>query len=94
LLREFALTSTSEGVIALRLIWTDSSAPYNYNALFIGIIILSFGVGSIIGSFVGGKWSDVTLRRLKKANGGVTIPEVSTGSCVFKGVWGPARRPD
>jgi hypothetical protein len=55
----------------------DGSAPYNYNALFIGIIILSFGVGSIIGSFVGGKWSDVTLRRLKKANGGVMIPEVS-----------------
>jgi len=46
-------------------------APYSYNALNIGLVILSFGVGSIIGSIGGGKWSDMVLRKLKRANGGV-----------------------
>jgi MFS family permease len=58
---------------------TDLSEPYNYNALYVGIIILSFGVGSIVGSVIGGKLSDVVLRRLKKANGGIMVPEVSGG---------------
>jgi len=53
-----------------------SREPYNYSALYVGIIILAFGVGSIIGSLVGGKLSDMVLRRLKKANGGVMVPEV------------------
>lgn len=51
-------------------------APYNYNALNIGLVILSFGVGSIIGSIGGGRWSDRVLRKLKRANGGVSVPEV------------------
>ncbi len=52
-------------------------APYSYNALNIGLVILSFGVGSIIGSIGGGKWSDMVLRKLKRANGGVSVPEVN-----------------
>ena len=58
-------------------------APYNYNALYIGLVILSFGVGSITGSLVGGRYSDKVLRSLKKANGGVTIPEVSPSSTII-----------
>ena len=53
------------------------SDPYNYNPLIIGIVILSFGVGNMVGSVAGGKWSDVYLRKLRLANNGVSVPEVS-----------------
>ena len=51
-------------------------APYSYDALDIGLVILSFGVGSIIGSVLGGRWSDRVLRKMKRANGGISVPEV------------------
>jgi MFS family permease len=53
------------------------SEPYNYNPLIIGVVILSFGAGNMVGSVAGGKWSDVYLRRLREANNGVSVPEVS-----------------
>lgn len=53
-----------------------SSSPYNYNPLIIGVVILSFGAGNMVGSVAGGKWSDVYLRRLREANNGVSVPEV------------------
>jgi MFS family permease len=56
-----------------------NSAPYNYNPLIIGVVILSFGAGNMVGSVAGGKWSDVYLRRLREANNGVSVPEV----CLF-----------
>ena len=31
----------------------------------------------MLGSILGGRWSDRTLARLKAANGGVSYPEVS-----------------
>jgi MFS family permease len=52
------------------------SSPYNYNPLIIGVVILSFGAGNMVGSVAGGKWSDVYLRRLREANNGVSVPEV------------------
>jgi hypothetical protein len=52
------------------------SAPYNYNPLIIGVVILAFGAGNMVGSVAGGKWSDVYLRRLREANNGVSVPEV------------------
>ncbi|WOO80705.1 Quinidine resistance protein 3 [Vanrija pseudolonga] len=54
---------------------TFSRAPYNYNPLIIGVVCLSFGVGNILGSVVGGRLSDRILQRLKAKNGGVSVPE-------------------
>jgi hypothetical protein len=56
---------------------TLAKEPYAYNALHIGLVLLSFGVGNMAGSLGGGKYSDVVLRRLKEKNGGVGVPEVS-----------------
>ena len=55
-----------------------SSSPYNYNPLIIGVVILAFGAGNMVGSVAGGKWSDVYLRRLREANNGVSVPEVGS----------------
>ena len=73
------------GKVSALLLWTRSRltefrAPYNYNALYIGLIVLSFGIGSICGSVLGGRYSDRVLRKLKKANGGVLQSEVSLNS--------------
>ena len=62
----------------------DRRVPYSYNALNIGLVILSFGVGSIIGSILGGRWSDRVLRKMKRANGGVSVPEVRRPSVLWR----------
>ncbi|KAI9442899.1 MFS general substrate transporter [Lactarius indigo] len=49
---------------------------YNYDALKIGLVLLSFGAGSVLGSVLGGRWSDHVLRRLTSANGGHRLPEM------------------
>ena len=51
--------------------------PYNYNALNIGLVILAFGIGNIVGSIIGGRLSDRYLRRVRKRNGGINVPEVN-----------------
>jgi MFS family permease len=55
---------------------TFARPPYSYNPLIIGVVLVSFGVGNVVGSVVGGRWSDYALRRLTAANGGVTEPEM------------------
>ncbi|WVQ99518.1 hypothetical protein IAU59_006654 [Kwoniella sp. CBS 9459] len=55
---------------------TLGAAPYNYDSLKIGLVLLAFGVGNIGASVFGGRYSDVVLRRLKKANGGVGVAEM------------------
>ncbi|KAJ7631885.1 vacuolar DHA amino acid exporter [Mycena polygramma] len=52
------------------------SSAYGYNALKVGLVLLSFGLGSLAGSVVGGRWSDIKLAKLKAANGGVSYPEM------------------
>lgn len=52
-----------------------AAPPYNYNSLKVGLVLLCFGVGNIIGSIGGGKYSDVVLARLKAKHGGKSIPE-------------------
>lgn len=37
---------------------------------------LDTGGGNVVGSILGGKYSDIMLRRLKKKNGGVGEPEM------------------
>ncbi|KAJ7058233.1 vacuolar DHA amino acid exporter [Mycena amicta] len=49
---------------------------YGYNALETGFILLSFGLGNIVGSILGGRYSDKKLAELKAANGGVSYPEM------------------
>jgi hypothetical protein len=61
---------------------TFSRAPYSYNPLIIGIVLLSFGVGNIFGSVFGGRASDVIMKRLSARNGGVIVPEVSERASV------------
>lgn len=55
---------------------TFARAPYSYNPLIIGVVLVSFGIGNVVGSVVGGRWSDYALRRLTARNGGVTDPEM------------------
>lgn len=55
---------------------TLAKGPYSYNALHIGLVLLTFGLGNMVGSIGGGKYSDVILRKLKERNGGVSVPEV------------------
>ncbi|KAF8621404.1 hypothetical protein AX15_007816 [Amanita polypyramis BW_CC] len=56
---------------------------YGYNPLKIGLVTLSFGIGCIAGSLLGGRWSDYSLAKSKKANGGVSYPEMRLKSTVL-----------
>ncbi|KAI0061746.1 MFS general substrate transporter [Artomyces pyxidatus] len=49
---------------------------YNYNALQTGLVLLSYGVGSIGGSILGGRWSDHVLKKLRAAHDGQGPPEL------------------
>lgn len=55
---------------------TFEGAPYSYGPLIVGLVLLSFGVGNIIGSVGGGRYSDYIFNGMKAANGGVGEPEV------------------
>ncbi|CAL1713464.1 unnamed protein product [Somion occarium] len=52
------------------------SIKYGYDALQIGLVLLAFGMGSMLGSILGGRWSDRVFTRLKAKNGGVSRPEM------------------
>ncbi|EEB93563.1 hypothetical protein MPER_07757, partial [Moniliophthora perniciosa FA553] len=49
---------------------------YGYNAFEIGLVLVSFGIGCMAGSILGGRWSDYQLAKLKAANDGKGYPEV------------------
>ncbi|KAJ6596538.1 MFS general substrate transporter [Mycena sp. CBHHK59/15] len=55
---------------------TLSAPHYGYNSVTIGLVLLAFGIGSFTGSVLGGRWSDLVLRRLKAANGNRSCPEM------------------
>ncbi|KAG6909237.1 hypothetical protein DXG01_001419 [Tephrocybe rancida] len=55
------------------------SNHYHYNALTIGLVIVSFGIGSLLG----GHFSDHELARLKAANGNVSYPEMRLKNTVY-----------
>lgn len=52
------------------------SKDYDYDALHIGLVTLSYGCGCVGGSVLGGRWSDHQLARSKRQNGGVSRPEM------------------
>ncbi|KAJ7075653.1 vacuolar DHA amino acid exporter [Mycena belliarum] len=58
-------------------------SAYGFNALRIGLVLLSFGMGSLTGSIIGGRYSDWTLARLKAANGGASYPEMRLKSTTW-----------
>jgi len=63
---------------------------YGYDALDIGLVLLSFGIGSILGSVIGGRWSDFIFNRLKSRNGGVSSPEMRLESTKLFMIFLPA----
>ncbi|KAG1873278.1 MFS general substrate transporter [Suillus tomentosus] len=65
------------------------SMYYNYDALKTGLVLLAYGIGSVTGSILGGRWSDRTLARLKAANGGISFPEMRLESTKVAMVWLP-----
>ncbi|TFK69510.1 MFS general substrate transporter [Pluteus cervinus] len=56
---------------------------YHYDALATGIVLLSYGLGCILGSLTGGWWSDHELCRLRQANGGKWSPEMRLRSTIL-----------
>ncbi|KAG2115522.1 MFS general substrate transporter [Suillus clintonianus] len=56
------------------------SEHYGYDALRIGLVLLSYGIGSICGSTLGGRWSDRTFSRLKQEHGGKCFAEMRLAS--------------
>ncbi|KAI0358910.1 MFS general substrate transporter [Trametes cingulata] len=52
------------------------ASGYHYDALHTGLVLLSFGAGAVAGSILGGKWSDITLARVHRKNGGQRFPEM------------------
>ncbi|KAN0075301.1 Major facilitator superfamily domain containing protein [Tylopilus felleus] len=52
------------------------STRYGYDALRTGLVLLCTGVGSMCGSTLGGRWSDMMLMRLKNKYGGKIYPEM------------------
>ncbi|CAO1616497.1 unnamed protein product [Sympodiomycopsis kandeliae] len=55
---------------------TFVEAPYNYSPILIGCVLLALGVGGMVGSIIGGKISDLRLRKVMKATGSKAPSEV------------------
>lgn len=54
---------------------TFTAPPYNYSPILIGCVLLSLGVGGMAGSIIGGRLSDLRLRRVMKQTGSKAEPE-------------------
>ncbi|KAH7915436.1 major facilitator superfamily domain-containing protein [Hygrophoropsis aurantiaca] len=65
------------------------ASSYNYNALQTGLVLLAFGLGNMVGSILGGRWSDRELARLKAKNGGKWTPEMRLESTKLAMLWLP-----
>ncbi|OAX41598.1 vacuolar DHA amino acid exporter [Rhizopogon vinicolor AM-OR11-026] len=53
------------------------SEHYDYDSLWIGLVLLSYGIGgNICGSILGGRWSDRSLAKLTQENGGKSFAEM------------------
>jgi len=56
------------------------SEHYNYDPLRIGLVLLSYGIGNVCGSILGGRWCDRSLLRLTQENGGKSFAEMRLAS--------------
>ncbi|KAF9482692.1 MFS general substrate transporter [Pholiota conissans] len=61
--------------LAFTTVRTLGLPPYNYNPIKIGLVLLSLGCGSILGSLFGGRWSDRVRRQYQQRNNGVSKSE-------------------
>ncbi|KIJ54897.1 hypothetical protein M422DRAFT_153520 [Sphaerobolus stellatus SS14] len=61
--------------ITYTVVITLGNAPYNYDSLKLGLVLLSFGIGNMAGSLIGGRWSDHVMRKCKAENGGRSSSE-------------------
>ncbi|BGP02946.1 Vacuolar DHA amino acid exporter [Rhodotorula toruloides ATCC 204091] len=55
---------------------TFAAAPYNCTPIQVGLVLLAFGIGNVVGSVGGGRYSDYVLRKMKERNGGKGEPEM------------------
>ncbi|OWZ64161.1 hypothetical protein AYX15_03986 [Cryptococcus neoformans] len=78
-----ALSFSAQYTIVYTASITLGKAPYSYGSLKIGLVVLAFGIGNILASLIGGKYSDMVLKKLKKKNGGVGNPEMRLRSTVL-----------
>lgn len=56
---------------------------YGYNALQTGLVLLAYGVGSLLGSLLGGRYSDYVFKKLREKANGKGSPEMRLGSTVL-----------
>ncbi|CAI2189299.1 367_t:CDS:2, partial [Funneliformis geosporum] len=59
------------------------SKQYNLSTLYIGLVFLAPGGGYMIGSLLGGKWSDFVLAKAKRKNNNISYPEMRIHSVWF-----------
>ncbi|OXB38019.1 hypothetical protein J007_02246 [Cryptococcus neoformans] len=83
ILTSSALSFSAQYTIVYTASITLGKAPYSYGSLKIGLVVLAFGIGNILASLIGGKYSDMVLKKLKKKNGGVGNPEMRLRSTVL-----------
>ncbi|BGP42886.1 hypothetical protein JCM10449v2_006898 [Rhodotorula kratochvilovae] len=55
---------------------TFAADSWDYAPIGVGLVLLSFGMGNVLGSVCGGRYSDYVLARLRAKNGGVPEPEM------------------
>ncbi|KAF9221509.1 MFS general substrate transporter [Gyrodon lividus] len=70
------------------------SSHYDYDALTIGLVLLSLGVGTFIlrsvgGSVIGGRWSDHVILKMKAQNDGKWYAEMRLHSATLAMFWLP-----
>lgn len=70
-----------------------SHDPYNFNSVITGLLYLPNGLGTFLGSIIGGKWSDLIIKKSIKRNNGKLVPEarlaenmVFAGLCISVGM--------
>ncbi|KAI0927466.1 hypothetical protein AcV5_007999 [Taiwanofungus camphoratus] len=62
---------------------------YHYDALKIGLVLLAYGVGCLLGSVLGGRYSDYVFGQLKTKHGGKSYPEMRLQSTMAAMLWFP-----
>ncbi|KAF5390829.1 hypothetical protein D9757_004556 [Collybiopsis confluens] len=71
---EFAVIYTSSRTLG---------SDYHYSPVKIGLTLVSFGIGTVSGSIIGGRWADHQLAQMKAKHGGQSTPEMRLRSTVY-----------
>ncbi|GAA5916702.1 hypothetical protein JCM8208_000753 [Rhodotorula glutinis] len=70
------LLFASQYTVTLTSSRTFAAAPWEYSPIEVGLVLLAFGLGNVVGSVGGGRYSDYVLARLRAKNGGQGEPEM------------------